>query len=27
VEKEDWIRRPFLLKVSEVIMWPIHNIL
>jgi cardiolipin synthase len=27
VEKEDWIRRPFLLKFFEVIIWPIHNIL
>lgn len=27
VEKENWIKRPFLLKFFEVVIWPIHNIL
>ena len=27
VTKEDWARRPFLLKVLETITWPIHGIL
>jgi cardiolipin synthase len=25
--KEDWITRPFLLKILEIITWPIHSIL
>jgi cardiolipin synthase len=27
VQKEDWVHRPFLLKILEVITWPIHSIL
>ena len=27
VEKEEWIRRPFSLKILEVISWPLHGIL
>jgi cardiolipin synthase len=27
VEKSEWIQRPFLLKIMEVITWPIHGIL
>jgi len=27
VKKEDWVRRPFSLKVLEVLTWPLHGIL